>query len=52
MPFPPAEAAPSFNPDEDGFIDQQTAITLVRDSTVNTRAAKDLEEVVFARIAG
>lgn len=53
VPFPPpAEAQPSFNSDEDGFIDQQTAIGLVRNPQVDTRAAKELEEVVFARIAG
>lgn len=52
VPFPAAEATPSFNPDEDGFIDQQTAINLVRDQNVDTRAAKELEDVVFARIAG
>ena len=52
VPFPAAEAQPSFNPDEDGFIDQCTAINLVRDPSVNTKAVKALEEVVFARIAG
>jgi len=52
MPFPPAEVQPSFNPNEDGFIDQQTAINLVRDPSVSTRADKQLEKVVFARIAG
>ncbi|GAA5894726.1 uncharacterized protein JCM6883_002191 [Sporobolomyces salmoneus] len=43
---------PSFDPDEDGFIDRNTAVSLVRDPTINTRAPKEVEETVWARING
>jgi hypothetical protein len=43
---------PSFDPDEDGFIDRNTAVALVRDPKVNTLAPKDVEEIVWARING
>ena len=43
---------PSFDPDEDGFIDRATAISLVRDPSVDTRASKEVEETVWARIDG
>jgi hypothetical protein len=43
---------PSFDPDEDGFIDRNTAVALVRDPSVETRAPKEVEETVWARING
>lgn len=43
---------PSFDPDEDSFIDRTTAISLVRDANVDTRASKEVEETVWARIHG
>lgn len=53
MPFPAAgQSEPSFHPDEDAFIDSQSAINLVRDDSVNTRAEQALEDVIFARVAG
>jgi hypothetical protein len=38
--------------DETGFIDRLTAIQLVRDDAVDTRASLDIEKTVFARISG
>ncbi|BGP29278.1 hypothetical protein JCM10296v2_001016 [Rhodotorula toruloides] len=43
---------PSFDPEEEGFLDRVTALELVRDEKVETRAAKEVEEAVWARIAG
>ncbi|GAA6008559.1 hypothetical protein JCM11491_003348 [Sporobolomyces phaffii] len=54
LPFAQGESTmnPSFDPDEDGFIDRNTAVTLVRDPAVDTRASKEVEDTVWARIDG
>ncbi|GAA6015651.1 hypothetical protein JCM10207_008160 [Rhodosporidiobolus poonsookiae] len=43
---------PSFDPDEEGFIDRAQAIELVRDDKVDTLAPREVEEAVWARIDG
>lgn len=50
MPF----ATPSTEQhiDEDGFIDMNTALELVRASSVDTRAPTDVQGAVWSRIAG
>ncbi|GAA5900978.1 hypothetical protein JCM5296_004944 [Sporobolomyces johnsonii] len=52
LPFEEASMNPSFNPDEEGFIDRTTAIALVRDDKVDTLAPKEVEAAVWARIDG
>lgn len=43
---------PSFDPDDDSFLDRAAAIHLVRDDKVDTLAPKEVEEAVWARIDG
>lgn len=43
---------PSFDPEEEGFLDRSTALELVRDEKFPTRAPKEVEEAVWERIAG
>ena len=43
---------PSFDPDDDAFLDRAAAIRLVRDPTVDTLAPPDVEAAVWARIDG
>ncbi|BGP13187.1 hypothetical protein JCM10213_000233 [Rhodosporidiobolus nylandii] len=54
LPFESSSSAtlnPSFDADEDAFLDRATAIELVRDENVDTRAPKEVEEAVWARIS-
>ncbi|GAA5828236.1 hypothetical protein JCM3770_005413, partial [Rhodotorula araucariae] len=50
LPFEDKTLSPSFDPDDDGFLDRATAIELVRDEKVHTRAPKEVEDAVWARI--
>ncbi|GAA5854531.1 hypothetical protein JCM9279_000833 [Rhodotorula babjevae] len=43
---------PSFDPDDDAFLDRAAAILLVRDPAVDTLAPPDVEAAVWARIDG
>ncbi|GAA5916022.1 hypothetical protein JCM8208_007488 [Rhodotorula glutinis] len=43
---------PSFDPDDDAFLDRAAAILLVRDPNVDTLAPSDVEAAVWARIDG
>ncbi|GAA6029922.1 hypothetical protein JCM8097_009170 [Rhodosporidiobolus ruineniae] len=43
---------PSFDPDEEGYLDRATALELVRDESVETRAPREVEDAVWARISG
>ncbi|KAJ8296593.1 Protein ecdysoneless [Rhodotorula toruloides] len=52
LPFEEESMSPSFDPEEEGFLDRATALELVRDDNVATRAAREVEEAVWARIAG
>ncbi|GAA5924061.1 uncharacterized protein JCM15063_005536 [Sporobolomyces koalae] len=54
MPFAQGDSTlnPSFDPEEDGFLDRSTAVELVRDSQINTLAPEDVQEAVWARIKG
>lgn len=53
LPFQSEGATnPSFEPEEEGFVDRSTAIALVRDPAVATLAPPELEEIVWARING
>ncbi|GAA5949376.1 hypothetical protein JCM21900_005628 [Sporobolomyces salmonicolor] len=52
LPFQDASMNPSFDPDEEGFIDRTTAIALVRDDEIDTLAPKEVEAAVWARIDG
>ncbi|GAA5826266.1 hypothetical protein JCM11251_007231 [Rhodosporidiobolus azoricus] len=55
LPFPSGGSEtlnPSFDADEEGFLDRATALELVRDEKVETRSSKEVEEAVWARIAG
>ncbi|GAA5832891.1 hypothetical protein JCM3766R1_007079 [Sporobolomyces carnicolor] len=54
LPFASGEKTlnPSFDPDDDGFIDRSMAVALVRNPSVDTRAPVEVEEVVWARISG
>ncbi|GAA5932072.1 hypothetical protein JCM3775_004233 [Rhodotorula graminis] len=56
-PVPFADTAaeplnPSFDPDDDTFLDRAAAILLVRDPNVDTLAPPDVEAAVWARIDG
>ena len=52
LPFEKQGGSASFEPEEEGFLDRLTAISLVRDPAVDTLAPKELEDIVFARIDG
>ncbi|BGP22074.1 SGT1 family protein [Rhodotorula toruloides] len=52
LPFEETSMNPSFDPEEEGFLDRATALELVRDDKMVTRAAKEVEEAVWARTAG
>lgn len=41
---------PSFEPEEEGFIDRVAALELVRDSSIDTFAPSSLEAIVWERI--
>ncbi|GAA5978983.1 hypothetical protein JCM10908_002758 [Rhodotorula pacifica] len=43
---------PSFDPDEEGFLDRATALELVRNEAVNTLAPQEVQDAVWARIDG
>lgn len=43
---------PSFDPDEDGFLDRATALDLVRNEAVDTLAPQPVQDAVWARIDG
>ncbi|GAA5959919.1 hypothetical protein JCM8115_004905 [Rhodotorula mucilaginosa] len=43
---------PSFDPDEDGFLDRATALDLVRNEAVDTLAPQQVQDAVWARIDG
>ncbi|BGP37130.1 hypothetical protein JCM10449v2_001034 [Rhodotorula kratochvilovae] len=52
LPFEDKTLSPSFDADEDGFLDRAAAIELVRDDRVATFAPKEVEDAVWARIDG
>lgn len=51
LPFEQTSSTdPSFEPEEEGFLDCTTAIALVRDPSADTLAPADLQQIVWARI--
>ncbi|GJN87800.1 hypothetical protein Rhopal_000755-T1 [Rhodotorula paludigena] len=52
LPFEQKGLNPSFDADEEGFLDRAAALELVRNDAVVTLAPKEVEAAVWARIEG
>ncbi|GAA5914204.1 hypothetical protein JCM6882_004750 [Rhodosporidiobolus microsporus] len=55
LPFPSSGSDnlnPSFDADEEGFLDRATALEVLRDESVETKASAEVEEAVWARVSG